>query len=228
MRDEGGLFVRARKPEQIAQRREAILAAMSVLLQSEKPELISLNQVARQAGLAKSNVYRYFDSREAIMLALLREDGLRWMASIESALEPLHGSEDVSAVAHALARVTASEVRLCQLISMASSVLEQNVSDQAVLDFKWHTHALMGRLVMALGRTLPRHPVEQLTGTMHLFIALIAGLWSQSHPVETVRKALQDPNLAVMRVDFEEALGRAMCLLFKGLQSAHPMRLYSL
>ena len=212
------LFVRARKPEQIAQRREAILVAMSDLLEQEKPEQISLNQVARQAGLAKSNVYRYFDSREAILLALLREDGLRWMTSIEAALEPLQGSDDVVSVAQVLARVTASGARHCQLISMAHSVLEQNVSDQAVLDFKLHTHGLMGRLVLALGRSLPSIPTTQLAGTLHLFIALISGLWSQSHPVESVRKALQEPSLAVMKVDFEEALARAMCLLFKGLR----------
>jgi AcrR family transcriptional regulator len=210
-------FVRARKPDQIAQRRESILAAMAALLTEEKPEQISLNEVARRAGVAKSNIYRYFDSREGILLELLRADGLRWMELTEAALTPLHGSNDATAVAHVLARTTAAETRMCQLINMAAGVLEQNVSEQAVIDFKQHSFVLLGRLVLVLGQALPAATPDRLAGLMSLFVALISGLWPQSHPAELVRKALQQPGLALMQVDFEEALGRGMALLLRGV-----------
>jgi TetR/AcrR family transcriptional regulator len=213
-------FRRARKPEQIAQRREAILAAMSALLQERKPEDISLNEVAQRAGLAKSNVYRYFDSREAILLELLTQDGRAWMDKAESALAPLRGSGDLAAVARALARITSQETRLCELISIPSRVLERNTSDESVLAFKRHLLQQLGRLVQSMSDALPDLPPTSLARLMHLFVALLSGLWSQSHPVESVRRALTHPDLAPMRVDFEASLELGLTLMLRGLTQA--------
>jgi AcrR family transcriptional regulator len=51
-------FQRARQPAQIEQRREAILQAALPLFQSRWLENVSLNDIAREVGLAKSNIYR--------------------------------------------------------------------------------------------------------------------------------------------------------------------------
>ena len=40
---------------------------------------ISLRELSDRVGLAKSNVLRYFDSREAIFLELLDEECLSWL-----------------------------------------------------------------------------------------------------------------------------------------------------
>ena len=56
-------FQRARKPEEITIRREAILAAAASLFDEEGPEGAGLNAIAARARFTKSNVYRYFESR---------------------------------------------------------------------------------------------------------------------------------------------------------------------
>lgn len=190
---------------------------MSALLQERKPEDISLNDVAQRAGLAKSNVYRYFDSREAILLALLTQDGLIWMDKAEAALAALQGSGNGDAVARVLARITSNETRLCELISIAATVLERNTSDESVLAFKRHSLQQLGRLVQVMSAALPDLPPARLAGLMPLFVALLSGLWSQSHPVESVRRALAHPDLAPMRVDFQASLEQGLALMLRGL-----------
>lgn len=53
--------------------------------------------------MAKSNVYRYFDSREEIFLQLLLEDWEDWAKEVERKLAPLSGKDDAAAVASVLA-----------------------------------------------------------------------------------------------------------------------------
>ena len=63
-------FQRARKPEEIETRRRALLAAAAELFDAEGPLGAGLNAIAARAGFTKSNVYRYFESREQVLLAL--------------------------------------------------------------------------------------------------------------------------------------------------------------
>ena len=66
-------FQRARSEDQRAQRRASILAAASGMLTESSVADVSLNELSRRVGLAKSNVLRYFHSREAILLELVSE-----------------------------------------------------------------------------------------------------------------------------------------------------------
>ena len=64
-------YQRARRPEQKEERREAILAAAHALAVERSVRAVSLGDIAREVGLAKSNLLRYFESREEIFLTLL-------------------------------------------------------------------------------------------------------------------------------------------------------------
>ncbi len=59
-------FQRARKPEEQQLRRAAILAAAAELFDAEGAQGAGLNAIAARAGFTKSNVYRYFESREEV------------------------------------------------------------------------------------------------------------------------------------------------------------------
>ena len=61
-------FQRARSDEQRALRSQAILDTAAAMLHEMPVADISLNELSRRVGLAKSNVLRYFDSREAVLL----------------------------------------------------------------------------------------------------------------------------------------------------------------
>ncbi len=59
-------FQRARRPEEV--RRQQILTAARTLLAERGVSELSLNELARRSGVSKPNVYRYFESREDVLL----------------------------------------------------------------------------------------------------------------------------------------------------------------
>jgi AcrR family transcriptional regulator len=77
-------FQRARRPAQIEERKEAILLRRAPLPKNGL-ENVSFTDIAREVGLAKSNIYRYFESREHICLCRAATTGLPVRAAALSA-----------------------------------------------------------------------------------------------------------------------------------------------
>ena len=82
----GMAFQRARSEEQREIRRQAILDAAAAMLDVMPVSEVSLNELSRRAGLAKSNVLRYFESREAILLELLDRATKLWLSELPEQL----------------------------------------------------------------------------------------------------------------------------------------------
>lgn len=209
-------FTRARAPEQREQRRQELLSAAARLLDEGGLEAVGLNAIAREAGIAKSNCYRYFESREQILLTLLTEDEAAWVAELEQALAPLAGSNDVEGVAEVIASSLAAAPRLCLLTSVVASVLEQNVSEDAARAFKEDVRALALRIANALFTAIPRLPTERIMPIQRYVHALIAGMWPMAHPAAPMQRVLADPSFKHFRTDFEQDLRGSLVALFRG------------
>src|SRR5208282_6169219 len=80
------VFQRARSQEQREARRQAILGAAVAMLAEMPVAEVTLNELSRRAGLAKSNVLRYFESREAVLLDLLDSAWQDWLVQLEADL----------------------------------------------------------------------------------------------------------------------------------------------
>ncbi len=85
-------WIRARQPQQKEERRQSILEAASGLLLQWPVDEISLGQISKVCGFAKSNIYRYFESKEEVFLSLYLLDTERWIRGWTAALStlPLH------------------------------------------------------------------------------------------------------------------------------------------
>src|SRR3954452_23803247 len=79
-------FQRARSAEQRAERRQTILATAAAMLTEMPVADLSLNELSRRVGLAKSNVLRYYESREAVLLELLVHELASWVADLSDEL----------------------------------------------------------------------------------------------------------------------------------------------
>src|ERR1700685_1973806 len=76
-------FQRARSEEQREARRRAILGTAAAMLAEMPVAEVTLNELSRRVGLAKSNVLRYFESREAVLLELLDSAWQDWLAQLD-------------------------------------------------------------------------------------------------------------------------------------------------
>ena len=73
-------------PAQLCAFTSAVLREEARRLAEKTVGDISLRELSDRLGLAKSNVLRYFDSREAIFLEVLDEEFAMWLSDIEDGL----------------------------------------------------------------------------------------------------------------------------------------------
>src|ERR1700716_449660 len=79
-------FKRAHSEEQRTERRRMILDTAAAMLAEMPVAQVSLNELSRRVGLAKSNVLRYFESREAVLLELLDAMSREWLDHLDDEL----------------------------------------------------------------------------------------------------------------------------------------------
>jgi AcrR family transcriptional regulator len=219
------MFQRARSDEQRAARRLAILNVATDMLHEMPVSEISLNELSRRVGLAKSNVLRYFESREAVLLELLDSSLRGWLGGLErelcAAVEP--GAplrERGDQVAAALAASLASRPVLCDLIAAQAAVLERNVSSQAAAQYKRTSAAniaALGGLILAQVPELGERDAGRFAAGV---VLVTSGLWPYEQPAPAMLAAYQsNPDLAAMRIDFTATLREVLEVLMSGLHA---------
>ena len=84
--------------------RGLIIETARRMIEAKGVDNVSLNAIAREAGLSKPNLYRYYESREAILLALLIEEHRSWVHALSNRLSEAGVEGDVEFVADSFAR----------------------------------------------------------------------------------------------------------------------------
>lgn len=234
-------FVRARKPEQKEERRAHLLSTARALVEGTGGvDGLGLNELARQAGMTKSNVYRYFESREAVLLALLEAEYQAWLGDLRGSLPkpraagtrqrasaherrgaPGPASPSIDLLARTLARSLVSRPVLVVLTSALPTVLEKNLSEEAIVAFKLRSAAFFDEVALVLE---PYVPVAIGVPLVHDVVAALGGLYPYACPTEAVRRALTRPELCAMARDLEADLVRFVRALANDWLS-HPPRL---
>jgi AcrR family transcriptional regulator len=209
-------FIRARTPEAKAERRAAILAAASTLLARGGLERTTLSAIAAQAGITKSNVYRYFESREEILMRLLTKDLRHTSAALAQALTKPQPVPDVATL---LANGLAANPRLCLLISITASTLEHNISTDTLRDIKRDMVASLELTATALHTAIPEIPLERAENAVQILFTLIIGLWPHSTPGPALRALYKEPEFSRFGLNFCEALSFSTEVMLKGMVS---------
>jgi TetR/AcrR family transcriptional regulator len=209
-------FQRARKPEERQIRRDAILAAAAALFDAGGAAGAGLNAIAAKAGFTKSNVYRYFESREAVLISLFLDEFEALVAGMEEGL-PRCPKGQVDPVAEFCAGQFLARPRLCQLISILASVLEENVSEELIVSLKRAVRGLSQRAAIALHRALPQIKLADCAWGGGMIGTLVAGLWPSAHPGAVGAKVSAMPEFAGLKPQADRDLARAIAVLFKGL-----------
>lgn len=209
-------FIRARSPEHKAQRAAEILSAATLVLDRDGIKGVTLASIATEAGVVKSNLYRYFESREEILFRLMLIESRKLEEAGNVALGAFEGQNDIEGAARAFARIATENSRFCLLISQMAPILEQNISVEKLIELKRETVGILVSVSASLHRAVPDLGEPGAIQVMHTIIFHIAGLWPMANPTQAVLKALEQPDLAFMKLDFEDSLAQTFVLLMKG------------
>ncbi|WP_344855184.1 TetR/AcrR family transcriptional regulator [Amycolatopsis ultiminotia] len=217
-------FQRARSDEQREIRRQAILDTAAAMIAEMPVKQVSLNELSRRVGLAKSNVLRYFESREEILLELLDRAWRHWTADLRArpagrsapGAPVRHRADDLAAL---LTRSLVERPLLCELLSAQVGVLEHNVSPDIVARYKKSSLDNLGELIALVRERLPELD-DRTPGFCAQTIIVIGAIWTHAHPSESMLAAYRfDDSLTAHCVEFGRDLQDMLSTLLAGTLS---------
>jgi len=138
-------FTRARSQEAKQLRMNEILEAARTLGIEHGVGSVSLTDIANAAGMHKSALLRYFETREQIFLILTASAWREWADELVDRLER-SAITTLPAIADTLAESLGRRPFFCDLVAHAALSLERHVSLEAIRIFKFTaldaTHAV--------------------------------------------------------------------------------------
>ncbi|MDB5045260.1 MAG: TetR family transcriptional regulator [Deinococcus sp.] len=188
---------RARSPEEKTQRRDDILRAAERLWTNTPYADLSMNQVAREAKLAKGTLYLYFDTKEELFLALLTEHLQQWLAHLTGMLAERQPKTSTD-VADVIIDASKGYEALRRLLILLGTVLERNVRPELTLNFKRDVRRMLQEVI----GQMPFEPELTLKIIVHVY-SLAVG-WQQiteeTPSSETLRRY---PEMSFLTLDFD-------------------------
>ena len=204
-------FQRARTEEQREIRRRAILDMASAMLDEMPVAAVTLNELSRRVGLAKPNVLRYFESREAVLLELLDLFLQQWLtelaAELAAGVDQNHPmTERATAVAEILSRTLSDRTVLCDLFGAQGSVLERNVSVEVVTRYKRASLQRLTTMTALIEKYLPELGENATLFSLHTMV-MAGALAAYGTPPPSLQAAYQaEPELARFHLELKDAL----------------------
>jgi AcrR family transcriptional regulator len=214
-------FRRARSEEQREIRRRVILDTAAAMLDEMPVAEVSLNELSRRVGLAKSNVLRYYETREAVLLELLDRFLRDWLAALADELtagiDPnLPATDRAHLLTGILSRSLADRPVLCGLFGAQGSVLEQNVSVEVATRHKRESLEVLDALTALIRKHMPEFGDGAQAYCLQVLV--LAGALSAYLPpppsVLAVYRA--EPSLAILSTDLHDALHLAVTMTTLG------------
>jgi AcrR family transcriptional regulator len=215
-------FKRARRPEQKQQRREAILSAAHALALTGGVRGVSLAGIAAGAGIDKSALLRYFETREQIFLELTAREWGPWVRALHDELDDASAGS-AGLVADVVARSFADRPLFCDLLAHTPLNLERNVSPENVRGYKLISLASVDAAAAIVHRALPDLTGDECGEFIAALASLAGSVWQMANPVPALAELFaSDPALGLACIDLEPRLRRTADIVLAGLIPSRP------
>ena len=210
---------RARSDEKKDERKAAICAAAMRLFQKSGYEKVTLNGIAVEAGFAKSNLYRYFSSREEIFLSIFSRLFSQWSAAWSKRLKGFDENEPIPNFAESWVQSFLANPAFLDLTTVLFVSLERNSSYEQLVEFKRHSMNLLYPLSLEISRIYPELNNEQAFQCLSLSFAATSNYCALATQNDALKKIYEQEEFAPLRPNFESDLRAAVEITVHGLLS---------
>lgn len=207
-------FKRARTALQINTRKTAILSAAIELLSTKSPLDITIRQLSKSAGIAPSGIYRYFENMESIFLEIHLNDLEMIVQSWEKNLQKFEAN--LQSISEYMANSLLSNDRYLLLLLLTPTLIERELSVERLIEHKIELVQLMQRAAVALHSSGLNLDVEKSVKTFGRIIAFAMGLQPLANPSQPALKAMEKPELSIIKLDMKEELTQGIEIILKG------------
>lgn len=189
-------WVRARTPDQIETRTREIRDATRRLLEDYRYEDISLVMIATESSFTRSNIYRYYATKEEVFLDILKEDLTEWVHNLRSWLDA--GGMTVPEFAARWIDSLLEHRLMLRLLSVLGTTLEAGSSVDALAVFKRQISVIHRSEIQSLRSAFPALTVRNAHSLILLRSCLVVGAFPAMQPTQK-----QIDAMAISNVPFE-------------------------
>ena len=210
----GKSWQRARSSEQVQERVSEILEGAAAVFLSVPYEKATMQMIAREAGFTRSNLYRYFNTREEIFLALFMKDLDAWAHSIIAAF---NSEDSLKSFARRWTELLCRQTRLLRLTPLLTITLEKNTSEEVYRQTKLTLHEKMTAVVPHLQRALPSLSDMQVFEFLLFHQALLSGAQPMARYSDMQLRVLDELKLQVLKIDFAAFYEKSILMYLRGV-----------
>jgi AcrR family transcriptional regulator len=207
---------RAIHAEDKEERRHVILDAAMRLLLEHPQRIVSVDEVAARAGMAKGTVYLYFPSKEEILLGVHERHCEHFFAGMIALLG--HSKKiEIDDLVRVVQERIVNEPGYLPIAGVCFGLMEKSIPVEAQRAFKMRLAGWLRETAAGVERHFPALGAGAGFALLMHSYALIVGLWQLLHPTP-LRDAIHDqPELEIFKLDYATEVDRALRALWVGV-----------
>ena len=208
---------RATTDDQKESRKNEIFEATLTLFKEHGYENVSFNRIAKEAGFTKSNMYRYFKSKEDIFLSIFGEMFKTWQRHYIGELKKLNVNESYGVFAQTWVDSYLKYPNFLDLIPLLFISLEKNSSYDQLIKFKAMSKELLFQVSLEVGRIYPSLDPDRAFKLINSSFATTSSFWASNFQNETLKKVYEQDQFKFLKPNFEEDLTSSIEIFLRGL-----------
>ncbi|MCP5061981.1 MAG: TetR/AcrR family transcriptional regulator [Ignavibacteriae bacterium] len=212
-------WIRARTEEKKSERKEAIYNAALDLFKKNGYEKVSFNGIASEAGFTKSNMYRYFSSKEEIFLNIFSDLFEDWVDECVSQLKKLKQDVPAEKFAKAYLNSLTAHPHFLDLAPILFLSLERNSSFDQLFEFKKLAKHLLFQVSLEIIRVYPEMNGEWAFKLLSLCHAATCSYATQTVQNDVLKKIYKMDELKELRPNFEKEITSAIEVFVLGVKT---------
>jgi AcrR family transcriptional regulator len=209
-------WIRARSDEQKAHRINEIVSATERLYTNNRYEDITFVQIAKEAGFTRSNLYKYFKSKEEIFLEFLKYDLKLWKKDLSNNFK-IDKYYSIDEFTEKWTDILQKNKRLIELISILYIHLEKEASYDSLLNFKESFSEAFQQIVEHLVDKVEGLSFEKVIEFVNLQSAFGIGLYQMTDLSDNQLKVLGKLEYSNYKIDFQESFKKSVKFILEGL-----------
>lgn len=207
---------RARTEEQKDTRIAEIVSATERLYEKYNYDEITFVLIAEEAEFTRSNLYKYFNSKEEIFLEFLKSDVQKISRELMRKYDSRR-SYTVSEFTSIWVETISNNKRFIDLHGLLFPFLESHASIDRITDFKLKIKNEVVAMADLICEIFPGLTGENAIKFLHLQFASASGLYQMTNLSDAQQEILESPELREMKVNFDEFYSDSVHFILKGL-----------
>lgn len=180
----GPLFPR-KTPQQVRSRatRDAIVEAAARIISERGLDGFSTNAVAERAGVSIGSLYQYFPNKDALMVALIKRQQARQLATLADAIDTLPERVTLAQAVRRLVQAAMQHHREDALLASAIDHEEARLPvDDVLSDAQSDAGVLIGSLFSRFDQAIGQVDAARAARTLPAMVRAIVDVWANLMP----------------------------------------------